>query len=239
MPEGRAHSPREDGRLLGPFGAKAAQVGQYANVGTVTGTTEGLGTTVSDTDPSHYFGVQGKIDVEKFTNDVDADQAPGPFIPVGDPVTWTYTVKNNGNSTLSNVTVTDVDETPPDVSATCQETTLAIGDDRAARRRPARRRPASTRTSRSPAGRRRPGSPRSTSTRRTTSVPTPGILIEKSTNGVDADERPGRAIPVGQPVEWTYTVTNTGNETLTGVTVTDDQGVTVTCPATRWPPARR
>ena len=34
------------------------------------------------------------IDVEKATNGQDADQAPGPEIPVGDPVTWTYGVTN-------------------------------------------------------------------------------------------------------------------------------------------------
>ena len=31
---------------------------------------------------------------------------------------------------------------------------------------------------------------------------------------------------------WTYLVTNTGNVTLSGIAVTDDQGVAVTCPAT-------
>ena len=67
----------------------------------------------------------------------------------------------------------------------------------------------------------------------------PGILLEKSTNGVDADDAPGVLIPVGQPVEWTYTVANTGNDDLTGVSVTDDKGVTVTCPATTLADGRR
>lgn len=58
------------------------------------------------------------------------------------------------------------------------------------------------------------------------------ISIEKSTNGQDADTPPGPTIPVGAPVVWTYVVTNTGADQLTGITVTDDQGVTVTCPAT-------
>ncbi len=69
--------------------------GQYANTGTVTAT--GAGTQVTDTDPSHYFGVAAGIDIEKATNGQDADLPPGPFIPVGGPVTWTYVVTNTGN----------------------------------------------------------------------------------------------------------------------------------------------
>ncbi len=62
----------------------------------------------------------------------------------------------------------------------------------------------------------------------------PGIGIEKSTNGFDADVAPGPAITVGDPVTWTYTVTNisTGDEILTEITVIDDQGVVPICPET-------
>ena len=47
---------------------------------------------------------------------------------------------------------------------------------------------------------------------------------------MDADEAPGPNINVGDPVTWTYVVTNQGNVDLTNVTVADDQGVVVTCP---------
>ncbi len=56
------------------------------------------------------------------------------------------------------------------------------------------------------------------------------IDIEKATNGADADSPTGPFIAVGNPVNWTYEVENTGNVALTNVSVTDDQGVTVTCP---------
>jgi uncharacterized repeat protein (TIGR01451 family) len=60
---------------------------------------------------------------------------------------------------------------------------------------------------------------------------TPGIVIIKYTNGEDADEPTGPVVAVGSLVTWTYHVTNTGNVTLTNVTVTDDQpGVNVLCP---------
>ncbi len=63
-------------------------------------------------------------------------------------------------------------------------------------------------------------------------TPMPAIDIEKATNGQDADDPTGPFIPVGDPVVWTYVVTNTGNVPLHDVTVTDDQGVEVTCPQT-------
>ena len=56
------------------------------------------------------------------------------------------------------------------------------------------------------------------------------IDIQKATNGDDADEPTGPVLPVGALVEWTYEVTNTGTETLDNITVTDDQGVVVSCP---------
>jgi hypothetical protein len=55
------------------------------------------------------------------------------------------------------------------------------------------------------------------------------ITLEKATNGVDADQAPGPSIPVGDPITWTYTVTNTGVVPLDGIVVSDDQGVIVDC----------
>ena len=51
-----------------------------------------------------------------------------------------------------------------------------------------------------------------------------GIAIVKSTNGTDNDGPPGPEVPVGSTVTFTYVVTNTGNNPLSGVTVSDDNG---------------
>ena len=53
-------------------------------------------------------------------------------------------------------------------------------------------------------------------------MPEPGIDIEKSTNGEDADTAPGPNVATGGAVRWTYVVTNAGGVDLTDVTVTDD-----------------
>jgi len=102
-----------------------AALGQYANVGTAVDN-NGDGSSVSDTDPSHYLGVPElvpAITVEKSTNGQDADTVPGPSITVGDQVTWTYVVTNTGDVALTGVIVTD--DILGDV---CTIGNLAIGD---------------------------------------------------------------------------------------------------------------
>ena len=81
-------------------GSGTAVAGQYANIGTATGTPP-VGDPVTDTDPSHYFGERPAIDIEKATNGEDADTPTGPQIPVGDSVTWTYVVTNTSNVELN------------------------------------------------------------------------------------------------------------------------------------------
>ena len=70
-----------------------------------------------------------------------------------------------------------------------------------------------------------------------TDIAAPGSLIdlETATNGVDADEPIGPQIPAGDPVTWTYVVTNTGSLPMIGIRVTDDQLGTIDCPRTTLP----
>jgi len=66
----------------------------------------------------------------------------------------------------------------------------------------------------------------------------PGIAVVKKTNDVDAEFPPGPYLVVGTPVTWTYEVSNTGTVTLENVTVTDDRGVSVSCPPDTLGPDR-
>ncbi len=55
-------------------------------------------------------------------------------------------------------------------------------------------------------------------------ITSPGIAVQKLVNGQVATTAPGPIITVGSPVTFTYTVTNTGNDPLQGVTLTDNNG---------------
>jgi uncharacterized repeat protein (TIGR01451 family) len=82
-----------------------AVVGQYANIGTVVGYYGAV--PVTDSDPSHYLGLGPGIDIEKHTNGIDADTAPGPYISINSTVNWTYIVTNTGDLDLTGIVVTD------------------------------------------------------------------------------------------------------------------------------------
>jgi hypothetical protein len=68
--------------------------------------------------------VGASVSIKKSTNGEDADDAPGPTITVGSPVTWQYVVSNTGNVNLTGVVVTD----DRSVTVNCAgQTTLTVG----------------------------------------------------------------------------------------------------------------
>src|SRR5690606_28263486 len=55
----------------------------------------------------------------------------------------------------------------------------------------------------------------------------PQLVIEKATNGADADAPPGLLVRAGASITWTYQISNTGIVTIANVVVTDSiAGVT-------------
>ena len=66
----------------------------------------------------------------------------------------------------------------------------------------------------------------------------PAVELQKTTNGDDANDAPGPSIVVGTAVSWRYVVTNTGTINLTGIAVSDDRGVAVSCPSTSLTPTQ-
>jgi hypothetical protein len=58
----------------------------------------------------------------------------------------------------------------------------------------------------------------------------PGIALAKRVNGLDAGNPPGPYLLPGETVQWHFVVTNTGNITLTGIAVQDNQLGPIACP---------
>jgi hypothetical protein len=203
-----------------------AQAGQYANEGTADATSP-LGASTSDMDPSHYFGATPSVDVEKSTNGYDANASPGPEILAGEAVLWEYVVTNDGNVDLTGIVVTD------DVLGTICTVDLAAGASTTC-----------TASGTAAAGQYEnigtasfsytddSGNTASGSADDPSHYfgANPAIAIEKTTADDYGNEGDGIGILPGENVTWNYYVTNTGNVPLTDVTVTDDQGVAVSCP---------
>lgn len=101
-----------------------AQPGQYSNTGSVSGLVGSpIGIEVTDSDPSHYFGVVPTVEIETRTNGEDADTPTGPEIPAGDAILWEYSITNTSPITLVEILVSD----SAGASVTCPETVLGVG----------------------------------------------------------------------------------------------------------------
>jgi uncharacterized repeat protein (TIGR01451 family) len=201
----------------------SASCGDYANIGTVTGDYNEI--TVSDEDPSHYNVVCApNIDIEKSTNGVDADTAPGPVLVYGSNVTWEYVVRNTGNVYLTNVTVND-----NQLGTITNIVDKGNGDDTLL--------PGEVWTYQA-TGSAECGQYANIgdvigyygSIPVTDSDPShynvicePDIDIEKYINGEDADQPPGVLLSVGDEIIWTFVVENTGNIPLENIVVDDDK----------------
>ena len=155
------------------------------------------------------------IDIEKSTDDDDADFPPGPEIIVGDNVTWTYVVANRGNVNLTSVHVVD-----DIIGLIAGPITLGAGENQTFNR-----------TGTAVLGRYQNNATANGTYNGTEVMDTDpshyfgmilSIDIEKSTNGEDADSAPGPILNLSDNVTWTYVVNNTGNVNLTDVYVVDD-----------------
>jgi len=204
-------------------GSGTVQAGQYANIGQAAAELPGAVVVIAN-DPSHYFG-QSMV-FQKSTNGQDADSPPGPSIPLGDPVNWSYLVGNPGPETISNIVVSDdqgVAVSCPETSLLASESMICTGSGTAVGGPYANIGTAAGDLASGPTIIR-------TDPSHYTGILPNAVSIEKSTNGEDADLPPGPVVATGAPVAWTYVVSNFGAANLSSIVVTDDQGVTVSCP---------
>lgn len=125
-----------DGKLYGSSGKDGPTTNALYQISTSTAVATLIGQFPSPLRDFEALGCltgQANIDVEKSTNGQDADDLPGPSLPAGITVTWSYTVTNNGSVTLNNVSIVDdkegaictVGTLTPGQSASCSKNGIA------------------------------------------------------------------------------------------------------------------
>lgn len=197
-----------------------AEEGQYVNGGIVAAVTLNP-QLVTDVDLSHYYGLSGTINLEKHTNGFDADTVEeSPYLDVGEEVTWSYIIRNEGNSPMTDIAVVD-----DQIGAiTCPSDTLAIGEEMTC---------TATGTaeqglyanSATVTGTDAAGAPHTDADPSHYRGVEPGIFVQKLTNGEDADTPPGVQVGQEDEVVWTYEVTTGGHPTADVIVIDSDPTV--------------
>lgn len=215
----------------------------HTDLATVNATGALLGEPVTASDPysARVDGTPG-IAIVKYVNGRDANTAPGINIAVGDSASWTYKVTNAGDVPLGEVTVRD-DNGTPELSADDWDAEYVSGDTNENGlldldevwwfRSPVAKNIAVVAGGydnlASVTGTPPRGEPVTATDPAHLYGVDPSLSIVKYINGEDANEKPGVLVAAGSLMDFRYVVTNTGNTPLTDLTVTDDQGITVSC----------
>jgi len=236
--------------VTGCNGASGATPGTNAYQNTGTATIPGD----SDIDDSHYCNPSALVNIEKLTNGIQADNENGADLPVltpGDPVEWTYLVTNTGGTQvpLADISVTDsvagVNPVRDPASDDGGDNTLSPGEQWVYEAQGVVLDLADPANSGvtvvgciGAVGAVQPSNAYKNTG--TVTIPTqsdtddshycntgPMIVIEKLTNGSEADNANNPDVPVllpGDMVEWAYLVTNTGGVSiaLADISVTDN-----------------
>ena len=203
----------------------------YENIGKVEGVGVNSGTKVTAEDPSHYkVDATPSIDIEKSTNGKDADTAADAVeLSLGDSVTWSYVVTNNGTEDLKDIQAKDDKEG----AISCPKSELKAGESMTCTAKSGTATVAEYENTATVEG---VGVMSGTKVEDSDpshykATSNPSIDIEKHTNGKDADtEADAVELAPNAVVTWEYIVTNTGDEILENITVNDDKEGPVDCP---------
>lgn len=179
-----------------------------------------------------------RVTIETATNGFDADAPPGPEIFLDSPISWTYTITNTGRTTLRKVDVYDRVPTPKGwwfgkrtkvctikklkkgESGTCTLEGIAIQGQYQ-----------NTGIAIAYGNRWWQWARDTDKSHYLGTLGNPSIDLEKATEGQDADAAPGPELNVGDTVNWTFVVTNTGDVDLSNVVITDEQVQPAASPA--------
>ena len=229
---------------------------QHTDIATSTATAivngQPLTTPVTSTDPANALGADPKLSIIKSINGLDANTImTGASVNPGDIMSITFLVTNTGNTTMVNVGVTD--SLVPTGAISCPASTLAVGASMTCTATwvaPAVGGPhmnTGTVTGTptqvdglpiiDPATNTPVGPSTSTDIAYAYTPAHPAVTVVKSINGADANTAPGVAVVAGSDMAVTFLVTNTGDVTLSPVTVTDTDAAVISCPKTVLAPS--
>jgi uncharacterized membrane protein len=216
------------------YGPVSALLGQQTN--TATGSGQYDSTVINDTDNANYNGLPESIPsisvVKQISGDnatwVDANLPPGISVVIGANVYYRFNVTNTGNVELSNITLTD---NTYDLSGAVIPPTLAPGASFVYYFGPVSALSGQHTNIATANGQYEdvPVSDTDNANYNGVDVPVliPDINVIKQISGdnitwVDADTAPGLNITICSKVYYKFNVTNTGNVTLTNITLTDN-----------------
>ena len=212
-----------------PLTQADVDAGKVDNTATVTGKPP-VGGTVTDTDSTTTpVAANPAIQLVKTAGALTDEDGNGP--DAGDTITYSFAVTNVGNVALDPVTVSD-----PKIGAiTCPSGALAPGatvscTPKAYSLTQADVNAGKVDNTATASGTPPTGSPVTDSDSTTTPVaPSAGIKLVKTASAVH--DVNGNGIDDGDTVTYDFEVTNTGNVTLTNITVADPKVGPVTCPS--------
>ncbi|MFK3649432.1 OmpA family protein, partial [Lysobacter enzymogenes] len=199
--------------------------GKVDNTATGTGTTPSGGT-VSDTDSKTVtISAAPNLSLKKErTGLTDTDNSGG--VSLGDTLTYTVTATNTGNTTLTNVVVSDDKITP--ASTTCASvapagTCVLTGTYKVVQADVDAGKVLNsalvTDPTVCPSG---STDPKCTTKHEEPITPAPNLSLKKERTGLTDTDNSG-GVSLGDTLTYTITATNTGNTTLTNVVVSDDK----------------
>ena len=220
--------------------AADAQAGKVDNTATVTGTPP-TGTPVTATDTDTQTAIAPAVSFDKIQDqatgwtDVDGNGR----INAGDTLVYSFSVGNTGNTALSGIAITD-DKLG---AVSCPSTTLAIGKTMTCTAAPytvtsADEGAGSVINHASVTAQPPTGTPLTATDSTVTPVETAGIDIVKRHNAPVDTNGNGR-VDAGDTITYFFDLTNTGNTTLTEVTVTDNKVGTISCPKATLAPGEK
>ena len=169
--------------------------------------------------------VEKSVSVDGGVTWVDADTAPGPNVPPGDPVSFRITVTNNGDVELTNIALEDEGG---DLSACTIPATLSPGSFFECTVGPVEAAEGTVTNTAVVTATADNMIVRDTDSASYSSGSEPAIGVKKyvSVNGGavwhDANSAPGPQVSAGEDVLFMFVVTNTGTVPLTGITLADD-----------------